>query len=243
MYGFPNQYSYPGFIRKLGWFDVCPLQVMTKPLNIRNILGKYIANRILLNICTVSMNLIFKTLYKTQKAPQVSGLTITRISSFDERINDFWKRVRNDFQTVVVRNQEYLNWRYVNIPDIDYAIYLAEKEGQIQGYMVLKCEKQRGLVFGRIFDIVVPSDRQPVAQSLILKAIEFFKAERADLILYRMIGNKARYQALRKGGFISPPLVSGKAKFIVRINTPDMSGMFLRNPGYWFVQTGDSDAL
>lgn len=243
VYGFPNRYSYPGFIRKLGWFDVSTLWAIIEPLNLENILGKYINNEFLLKICKVSINTILETLYKTQNAPEVSGLTITRISSFDGRINDFWQRVRNDYQAIVVRNQEYLNWRYVNIPDIDYTIYLAEKENQILGYMVLRCEKQQGLVIGRIFDLVVPLERQPVAQSLILKAIEFFKVERADLILYRMVGKKAQSQAFRKGGFIRLPLTGGKIQFIARVNTPQISEVFLRDPRYWFVQTGDSDAL
>ena len=243
VYGFPNQYSYPGFIRKLDWFDVCALEPMIKPLKLENILGEYITNKLLLKICTVSINLIFKSLYKTQKAPKVSGLTIRRVSSFDERINDFWERVRNDFPTMVVRNQEYLNWRYANIPDIDYAIYLAEKEDQILGYMVIKCEKWRGLIFGRIFDLVVPLERQAVAQSLILTATEFLKEAGADLILYRMIGSKAQYKTIRKAGFMRLPLTNWKTRFIARINKHELSEIVLRDPRFWFVQTGDSDAL
>jgi len=242
VYGFPNEYSYPGFKRKLGWFDICAQRAMIKPLNLENILVKYITNKFLLKICTVSMNLIVKTLYRTTNAPKVDGLTIARISSFDNRINDLWEKVSNDYKIIVVRDKEYLNWRFVDVPDVEYAIFLAEKEGQILGYTVLKCEKQQGLIFGRIFELVAPMEQQAVAQSLILKAVEFFKEQKADLVLYRLIANKVLYKTLRKSGFIYSRFIGGKSPFIARANRPEVSEKFLRDPRHWFVQTGDSDA-
>ena len=243
VYGFPNEYSYPGFIRKLGWFDVCALHTMIKPLNLENILRKYITKRVLLKICTASINLIVKALHRSENGPKVDGLTITKISSFDERINDLWEKVSNDYKIIVVRDKEYLNWRYVDIPNVDYAIYLAEKEGQILGYTVLKCEKQQGLIFGRIFDLVVPLGQESIAHSLILKAIDFFKEEKADLVLHRMIGDEAYCKTLRKSGFIYSRFVSRRARFIARPTTPKISEIFLRDPRHWFVQAGDSDAM
>lgn len=243
VYGFPNEYSYPGFIRKLGWFDVGAQSAMLKPLNLENILRKYITNRCLLRTCTVSANFIIKTLYRTRNTPKVDGLTITRVLSFDERINDLWEKVSKDYKIIVVRDKEYLNWRYVDVPGVDYAIYLAEKGGQILGYTVLKCERQFGLKVGRIFELIVPLGQQAVAQSLIQKAIKFFREEKADFVVYRIIGNKAHCKAVSRCGFIYSRFISRKTRFVARPNTPKVPETFLRDPGHWFVQTGDSDAL
>lgn len=238
---FANEGSYVVDI-KTGFVDICAQRAMIRPLNLENILVKYITNKSLLKICTVSMNLIVKTLYRTTNAPKVDGLTIARISSFDDRINDLWEKVSNDYKIIVVRDKEYLNWRFVDVPDVEYAIFLAEKEGQILGYTVLKCEKQRGLIFGRIFELVVPLEQQAVAQSLILKAVDFFKEHKADLVLFRLIANKVLYKTLRKSGFIYSRFMGGKAPFLARANTPEVSEKFLSDPEHWFVQTGDSDA-
>ena len=154
-----------------------------------------------------------------------------------------WAKVSNDYKIIVVRDKEYLNWRYVDVPDVDYAIYLAEKEGQILGYTVLKCENQQGLIFGRIFELIAPISQEQVAQSLILRAVEFFNEEKADLVIYRMIGNKALRRILRKSGFIYSGIVSRRAHFIAHPNTPKVSETFLRDPEHWFVQTGDADTI
>ena len=121
VYGFPNKYSYPGFISKLDWLDVCSPQTMIKPLKLENILRKYIPGGLLTKTLTMIGNLAINLLYGAQRPPQ-ANLTITRISSFDERINALWKRVSNDYEIIVVRDREYLNWRYVNIPDVAYTI-------------------------------------------------------------------------------------------------------------------------
>ena len=241
-YGFPNKPAYPGHL-KSGYFNVGALSALIKPLNLENILSKYITNRFLLRICAVSLNFIIKGLYRTKNPPEVNGLTITRISAFDERINVLWETVSNDYEISIVRDKEYLNWRYIDMPGVDYAIYLAEKEGQILGYTVLKCEKQQGLIFGRIFDLVVPLGQESIAHSLILKAIDFFKEEKADLVLHRMIGDEAYCKTLRKSGFIYSRFVSRRARFIARPTTPKISEIFLRDPRHWFVQAGDSDAM
>ena len=241
-YGFPNKLAFPGHI-KSGYSDVGAISAMIKLLNCKNILRKYITNRLLLEICAVSMSSIIRLVYRTGKAPNVDALTITRVSSFDERINDLWEKVSNDYEIMVVRDKEYLNWRFVDIPDVDYAIYLAEKEGQILGYTVLRCEKQFGLKVGRIFELVVPLRQEQVAQALILKAIEFFKEERVDLVIYRMIGSRAYHKVLRKGGFIYSHLASRNVRMIAHPNTSKISQAFLGDSRNWFLQTGDSDAI
>jgi hypothetical protein len=241
-YGFSNRLAYPGHM-KLGYSDVDTLSAMIKPLNLQNILSQYITNGLLQKICAVSMDFIIKSLYRTKKLPEVNGLTITKISSFDERINGLWEKVLNDYEIIVVRDKEYLNWRYVDIPDVDYAIYVAEREGQILGYTVLRCQEQMGLVSGRIFELVVPLGHDEVAKSLILKAIEFFKEAKADLVLYRMIADKTVGKIFRKSGFISLWFIGNKLRFVARTNTPRISESFLRERSHWFIQTGDSDAI
>jgi len=243
VYAFPNKYSYQGSVKKLNWFDVCPRQIMIKPLNLENILRKHIPSKLVAKILAGVGNLTLNLLYRTRKPPEVDGLTITRVSSFDERINDLWKKISNEYEIAIVRDKEYLNWRYVDIPNIDYAIYLAEKEGQILGYTVLRCKKQQGLIIGRIFELIVPLEQQAVAQSLLAKAIEFFKEEGADLALTYIIGNKIYGKTLRRSGFIFAPFINRELRFIVRMNTPETPETFLRNPERWFIQLGDSDLV
>jgi GNAT superfamily N-acetyltransferase len=227
-YSFPSNMSYPGYMKSL---------------------KRRIKNKFLLKIYAVIGYLFINTFYRAKKPPEIDGLAITKISSFDDRINDYWKKISNDHEIIVVRDKEYLNWRYVDIPDVDYTIYLAEEDEEIRGYIVFGCAKQDQLS-GYIIDIIAPLDRPEVIHSLLSKAIKYFKEERVDVIFCKMIADKTFYKIFRKNGFVSTNFISFiskrvriESKHIVRINSSKMSTAYLKNPKNWFVQLGDSDFI
>jgi len=240
-YGFPNEPAYPGHL-KSGWFDVCPLQILFKPLNLDNILKKRITNKFLLKIGTAMGNLFIGIFYKTKNPPQVDDLTISRITSFDSRIKDFWKKISNDYEIIAIRDKEYLNWRYVDVPDVDYTIYLAEKNGEICGYIVVRCVKLQGLVLGCIFDVLSLLDQEDVIHCLISKAIEYFEREKVDVIYCKMIANKTLRKIFRKNGFISSRFIKG-GQFCAYTSHPKIQKTYLKNNKNWFIQLGDSDFI
>ena len=240
-YGFPNGPAYPGHL-KSGWFDVCPLQILFKPLNLDNILKKRITNKFLLKIGTAMGNLFISIFYKTKKPSEVDDLTISKITSFDGCINDFWEKISDDHKILTVREKEYLNWRYVTVPDVDYTIYLAEKDGEIYGYTVLRCVKIEGLILGCIFDIITLFDQDDVVHCLIAKSIEYFKREKVDLIYCKMIAKKTLRKIFRKSGFISSRFIKG-GQFCAYTSHPKISETYLKNKKKWFIQLGDSDFI
>ena len=239
-YSFPSKMSYPRYMKSGSFFDVCVLQTPIKPLNLKNILKKRIGNDFLLKICTIIGMIFINIFYKTKKSPEIEGLTISKITSFDDRVDDFWKKISNDYAIITVRNKEYLNWRYVNVPDVDYIIYLAEKNGEICGYMVLRCMKLQELVVGCIFEVITYLDQEDVTHHLIAKAIEYFEREGVDIIYCKMIVNKIFNEIFGKNGFIPLHFIF-KNRFIVRINSPKISETYLKNKENWFIQLGDSD--
>ena len=240
-YSFPSNMSYPGYMKSRKFFDTRALRTMIKPPNLENVLKRRIKNKFLLKICTIIGYLFINMFYKTKKPPEVNGLTITKISSFDDRINAFWKKTSNDHEIIVVRDKEYLNWRYVDVPDVDYTIYLAEEDGEICGYIVLGCAEQDQLA-GHIIDVIAPLDRPEVIHCLLSKAIEYFKNENADFIFCKMIANERYYKIFRKNGFISSRFII-KSSFIVRINSPEISEVYLKDKKNWFIHIGDSDFI
>ena len=240
-YSFPSNMSYPGYMKSGEFFDTCALQTMIKPLNLENVLKRRIKNKFLLKIYTVIEYLFINIFYRAKEPPEVDGLTITKISSFDDRINDFWKNISNDHETIVIRDKEYLNWRYVDVPNVDYTIYLAEEDEEIRGYIVFGCAKQDQLS-GHIIDIITPLDRTEVIHSLLSKAVKHFKEEKVDVIFCKMVADKILYKIFRKNGFISSRFII-KSEFIVRINSPKISEAYLKDKKKWFIQLGDSDFI
>lgn len=237
VYGFPNQQAYPLHITS-GGLDVCSFQVMIKPLNLRNILRKrFVRNRLLLNIFTAGGNLIIRALFRSQKVPDKDISKVSKISHFDDRINEFWNTISSDYNIIRIRDKKYLNWRYVDAPNADYTIYVAEESGKICGYIILGCKDASGLIFGYVYDIITPTSREDIIQCLIAKAVEYFMDAEVDVILSQMVPNKIYHKALLKNGFI--PRYMSKGRFIAYNASTKLSKAYLKNPKNWFIQMGD----
>ena len=240
-YGFPNEAAYPGHL-KSGWFDICKRQILIKPLNLENTLKIRIKNKFLIKICATIGKLIVNLFCQAKNSPEINGLKISKITSFDDGIDDFWNTISNDYEIITVRNKEYLNWRYVDVPDVDYTIYLAEKGEEIYGYIVLRCVEQGETTFGYIFDLVACLNCDGVIHSLISKAIEYFENEKVDLIVALMIQNKELNKILRKNGFIISRFIKN-GHFCAYRSHPKMSKIYLKNEKNWFIHVGDSDLI
>lgn len=240
VYGFPNQSSYPGFVEKLNWFDITTVQIMFKPLNWENALKPKIDNRFLLKLTAIGGSILQKVVYRTQKTPIIKDLAITQTSSFDERVNRFWDKVSQRYPIMVVRDKDYLNWRYVTVPDASYLIYVAEIAGEICGYIVLRYVQEEGVKVSTIFDILAQSEG--IAQCLISKAVEHSMQAKADILYYSFWANKPFIRALRRNGFIFRPFTKGR-HLCAYSSSPYISKKFLMEPQNWFFQQGDSDQI
>ena len=238
VYGFPNNFSYPGFIRKLRWFDVGTVQVMLKPLNWRNAVGLKVRGKFLQEVMAIGASLVFnKMLFRTQRPPTMEGLIIKQIAFFDGRFDELWSKVFIQNKIMVARSSSYLNWRY-GTPDTDYSIFAAEKAGEICGYLVLGHRMQGSVKASHIFDLVAQSEE--AMRCLVSKSIEDCQQNNVDLLIYRLMAGKAYYRVLRRNGFISLSFIKGRFCAYSSLSIPKA---LFKDPKNWFVQIGDSDMV
>ena len=233
---FPNKAGYAVIMRTGYVFDVATTRVVFRPLNWGNAIRLRIGSRVLSKFGAAVGSILYRVLYRPKGVPVVDGLTISQVSSFDERVNEFWARVSGQYEIMVLRNQEYLNWRYAAVPDVDYSIYIAEKGGEICGYLVLRFMQREHAKLGVICDIVTQSPQ--ISQCLISRAVEHCEREKADVVYGHMIADRTLIKSFRDSGFV--PFLRSR-RFVVYSTLPHVSGKFLKDPGNWFVQIGDSD--
>lgn len=240
-YRFPSRLAHPIAIKKLDWFDVCTRQPLVRPVNWQNALRLKVNDKFLLKLGAISGKILQETVYRTRKAPTARDLTITQVSSFDDRVDELWNRVSNQYKVMIVRNKKYLNWRYVEVPNVNYTIFVAERHSEICGYIVARCVKRQGITHGYIFDVIASSG-PAVINALLLKVIEYFKEERTDLILCYMIADKMYRDAFRRNGFISIPFIK-LGWLCAYSSSPSPLKELLKNRKNWFGQLGDSDMV
>jgi len=235
--GFPNDAAYPGHM-KSGWFDIGVMQVLCKVFNWRNAIKLKVDSEPLQRVLAIGASVVFnKIFFRAQKRRAIVGLTINQITSFDERFDEFWTKICNQSQIMVVRNKDHLNWRY-GAPDIDYSIFIAEKDGEICGYLVLGDRIQKDVKVRYIFDTLAQSEE--LIRCLVSRATADCCQSKVDLIIYLFIASRTYSQVLKRNGFIPIPFIEG-GHFGAYSSSKYISKEFLSKPENWFVQVGDSD--
>jgi hypothetical protein len=185
-----------------------------------------------LRIIATVLNLFFTLFRGHISSDIIEKVKITRAFRFDQRFDEFWNDVSRINKIVVVRDSDYLNWRYFEKPNSNYIIFVAEKNNKVLGYIVLRLKKISGI----IIDMLAYPDKR-VMRSLLLKATDFFKCRKVSWITCSILPNDVYYKALKESGFIPVP---SDNPLIARVNIPKISQAFVKDPRNWHITAGDS---
>ena len=219
-------------------YAVCKIPVLIRFLGANGILRVLTRSRGLAKVLSIWLNPIIGLFFRSKEKPLIGSVKIAKIEQFDDRIDDFWKDVSVYFDITVVRNKEYLNWRYFKNPDSNFTVLLAEDDEKILGYIVF-CSKDET---GFIVDVLVYPLRLDVIQSLVSMAVEQLQEEKANWIFCWMSRNNPYYKVLRANSFISSPLPN--YPFRVTIYSPSkVPTEFVRNPNNWYLTLADTDGI
>lgn len=102
---------------------------------------------------------------------------IQEIQNFDERIDQLWSLTNHQFGVIVKRDREYLNWRYSLDSTLNYRKFVASRDGEIKGYIVLRKEEPAERNFGIIVDLYASCKDQQTIDDLLRHALLFFDKE------------------------------------------------------------------
>jgi hypothetical protein len=107
---------------------------------------------------------------------------------------------------VVVRNQEYLNWRYADMRAGAFSILLAKHSDKIVGYLVLKTEGEGDTKACYIVDMLVSPEQSDVANLLLVEALQHASRSNAIAIHSWMPRDHAYSSAFKDMGFVELPV-------------------------------------
>ena len=132
------------------------------------------------------------------------SLNISNIDSFDIRFNGFFEAIKNNYNFIIEKTQEYLNWRYCDPHGGKFIVKIAEKENAIVGYMVLRINKYNEQYHeGYIVDMLGAPNQGAVLEPLLLDALRFFDESSLNIIHSYAFSNSSDAYLLRKYGFFS----------------------------------------
>jgi hypothetical protein len=140
-------------------------------------------------------------------APRVD-FTLVDVESFDEKFEMFWDTIANDYNYFLMRNSDYMNWRFTRNPNVKYKVKAALSGDKLVGYVVLEIDNNDGYLAGSIFDLLTLPDYPDVVFPLFEETVHYFDSLDVDCIsLTTMEGHS--YQKIADSlGFINATYAS-----------------------------------
>lgn len=129
------------------------------------------------------------------------GIEVCEVDAFDDSADRFWEKIKDLYNIWTVRNAAYLNWRYSAIPHIDNRIFLARKNGEILGYLIIRTPEV-GARRGHIQDFQFLSEREDAGRALLVKALGAFSEARTSAVVSWTYPHSHSYPVLKEFGFV-----------------------------------------
>jgi hypothetical protein len=124
--------------------------------------------------------------------------SIDTLERFDGRTDRFFDEAARSFDFLVVRRQDYMNWRYCDPAAARFTVRIAKLEGSILGYLVLKVSEGEGY----IADLLALPGRTDVVRSLIEDAVRRFREAEVERVHCWMIARHPYNEILLRYGFM-----------------------------------------
>jgi hypothetical protein len=137
------------------------------------------------------------------KRRKFENYSIKTITEFDNRINTFWKHIKDDYDLIVERKKEYLNWRYCDPRGGLYTVRLVEEDNEILGYSVLHINKfNTDYPEGYIIDLITAINDEDVVASLLDDANKYFDKNNVRVMHHWAPRDSLNSKIIDRYGFI-----------------------------------------
>lgn len=182
------------------------------------------------------VNAFYKSKSLLQKKHIDDSIKLTEVINFDKSIDLWWDLVKKDYPVIVQRESMFLNWKYCQQPFMNYQKFLATKNDQICGYIILRCARPPESNVGVIADVLVRRKDEATLRSLLAFSNEYFKLHKMNLI--EVASSVDDYKKIFKQ--------FGFRKFkemrpLVRTSKELINADSIFAPGLWFLGRSDHD--
>ena len=133
--------------------------------------------------------------------PVNKDIQVIEINRFDDRAEAFWDEVRDHYDFIVERTREHLNWNYCDARGGDFTVKLAEEDGRMLGYIVMKMGDGGVYPRGEVIDLLTVPGRLDVADALLADATGVFDDNGINFCSSRLLEGHPYESVFRRHGF------------------------------------------
>jgi len=148
------------------------------------------------------------TFIENQSHAPKTDFILVDLDAFDERFETFWDNIQDDYDYILLRNRDYMNWRFTQNPRVKYKIKAALFGDRVVGYVVLEIDDNKGYLAGSIFDLLSLRDRVDVIFTLFEEAVNYFDSLNIDCISITTMQGHSYQKIADSLGFVNAPYAS-----------------------------------
>lgn len=213
---------------------VCPIQ----PAKIARtcLRASFIPERIC-NVLDRVAGFVYRKIYSVRPSAQcIADLRFSIAPSFSEDTYRLCDQLSANYDWIVERSRDYLDWRFTRNPD-SYSICLAKYRGKTAGYAVFKLGTWQDLKVGYLVDFLTDEGNPEIFADMILYAFSFFQKAKVDMVSVWAVKDSHYYRTLKRFGF----RLFKKVSLICYPN--EIGKQVLNEPLKWHFTMADSDNI
>lgn len=180
------------------------------------------------------------TFLKKATRAERSDIEISTITDPGEAFDELWERFKSKYDALVVRDRQWVTYRYASAPALGYSLLLAKSGDTPLGYLALRVRHLENGIVGYITDVFTDPDDIKTRLALIHYALGFLYDVGARAVL-TVVARQARLsRPFRLAGFVKR--FSAFEVSIVPLQD-DLNYEVMRDANRWFSMGGDFDIV
>jgi len=138
----------------------------------------------------------------SEEAHVYGGVTVVPLTRFGAVTDAIYRAARSSLPDHVVREADYLNWRYIDSPR-GYRAFASIRDGAVNGYAVVRAKQHGGLALCVLADLFVAGRGFAETRALTHRCLK--EVSHADAAVVLLPGDPAHKRALLSLGFAPSP--------------------------------------
>lgn len=241
LYCYPNDKSYHGFVKKLGWLHIFTVDELVYVLNAKRVSNIALTNPILRKLAQVFLFFRFRYYERVNRNKLKKNYEAVEDNGFRNEHSELAAELRRKYKYFVDRSIEYLTWRYLSYP-IDKKVVIKSyfEKNLLRGFYVLKIKRypHRGnLVIGHVMEFIAAPDDHDLGWHMLREILDTCRSRKVDIVHAYTHKKQHDYKMLKRLGFMK----YDQKNYIIRINERKPSCNDILKQENWFISLGDSD--
>lgn len=244
-YGMPNQNSYPGFMKKLGFSDIGSIPLLLRPLSPSDMIVEKTKSRAL-SVFGKPFNGLYNCKKNVSKNKNAQIKIVQLKNNNLNYIDDFWNAIKNKYSVMMLRDSKYIKYRFLDIKHRQYYPYFAIKDGKPVAFSIGRIIPDvAGMTCGMLVDFLFADGEDEAGQVLLDYMLGFLQSKGACLVGGLMLAHTQESKLLKKNKFFTCPKKLEPQPFplIFRAFDESIKKTGIEDLDNWFFVMGDYDVI